>query len=621
MTSFSEKFLKCDMHLAGAHPRTFVTASMLKTLRERAAREGGAWDAMRTAALQTAKTTLAGPLPPLDPNTTAEGAALQLAFVHALWPDAGLVEAALAHIARAFACDNWVWHGHRPLRMDLYSSAATAHIAIAYDLLYDSLSEEQRGWIVRGLLARDLSWFFEIAAAKSEWWTKCRMNWQSVMMGNLGIAIMCTMERVPEWQRGIAMAIEGVVEVLDEEGPDGSHREGLGYWHYGIGEAAWFGLALKTFTGGQVNLFEHPYLRATRDFPLHMNTPDGGCFDFEDCGSHAQGDWLVALLAREYRDSALQSLVRVPEVMDMRFAVCYDPSLDASLPDETPTAHYFPCTQTVCLRSGWNVDATFVAFHAGKTTVPHAHLDVGSFIVGSHGRRLVPDSGVWTYDHYHGFFDVSGPRWDFDGNATLGHSLLLVDGQGQRYGEEHYAAIQSVELGKGADRIVCDVQPAYGTLLSRFIRYFVYLRPNIVVVLDDIASAVPRHFAWLLQYAGTVELGKGRWRIRNGDAAADVIFWGAKQEDGYRMTEERRTSHYRSAYSTDITRVVQFVSVGPMHRQREWRPAAVIVVGDATMHDCEAEFTSAGPVVTVAVTAAEETRTLSFDLVNKSIRA
>lgn len=558
------------------HPRVFLSKAKLSRLRERSTKEGTAWERM----LENAESTAREPLKPLGPDDRPAQGVVELAFAYALWEDELFLRALLSRIERAFECENWVWHGHRRTRMDLLSSNTTSAIALAYDWLYETLSDSERTWLIEGLKARDLTWFFEIASRKTEWWTNCRMNWQSVMMSNLGVTILATLDQVPDWREGLKLAIEGVVEVLDEEGEDGSHREGVSYWAYGIGESAWFALALKEATKSLINLFEHPYFDATRNFALYMLTPDGGCFDFEDCHWSSERSWLIALLAREFRDTALQSLVSPPESMNVRFALSYDPSLEARLEEETPTSFFFPCIGTVSMRSDWGERATLLCFHAGKTTVPHSHLDVGSFIIGTRGERLIPDSGVWRYDHYHGFFDTSGPRWDYDANSTIGHNLILVDGEGERFGEEHYGEILSVELGGDVEWVVSDLRRLYAPLLSRFVRYFVFVKADAVVVLDDISSEEPRHFEWLLQFSGELSLNKHRARIRKGDALAELFLHGIQQSEGYRVSLHRRITHYTTAYSDEASREVKFLSFGPIHRQKLWRPKVAILLGD-----------------------------------------
>lgn len=95
------------------------------------------------------------------------------------------------------------------------------------------------------------------------------------------------------------------------------------------------------------------------------------------------------------------------------------------------------------MKSSWDNDSSFIGFKSGFTAVPHSHLDINSFVFYAYGRRLLKDLGSWPYtpDKGLGFFDVSDRRWNYEANSTLGHNTLLVNGQGQKYGEENYGLI------------------------------------------------------------------------------------------------------------------------------------------------------------------------------------
>lgn len=534
------------------------------------------------------------PAEPLIQEDNLDGDALELAFAYTILGDARFREVSLAQVDRILKADTWVWH--KGLRIDLHSAMLTSSLALVHDLLYEDLSEPQRDTIVSGLLKRDLAHYEKIVESGSEWWTACQMNWQAVVHGHIGIAALAICERLPNWRRVIAAATSGVLGFLDGQPVDGSNREGLQYWHFGIGEAVWFGLALRTASRGAVNLLSHRYLQVTGEFARHMSTPDG-CFDFEDCCNFRADDWLIAALSRESESPSLRAMV-APFDFDhrpfrkvsaparaMRHIVALEPALPKKerpeRTDEGPS-RYFEGSSTICMRSDWGPDATFVAFHAGKTRSPHCHLDTGSFIMGSHGERLIPDAGFWPYGQ--GFFDYRGTRWDFDGAASVGHNVLLVDGSGPRYAGESRGHLQSVELAADCDRIVCDLSSAYGRTVRRYVRYFAFLRPNIVVLLDDVEGRGPRYYKCNFQIGGSAKLGESRVDIRNGRAAAAVVFCNLDKQRGYRMTEETRASYYSPSVDdhTGQPSAIRTFSVGSLHREGKWLLGAVVFIGQAS---------------------------------------
>ncbi len=561
------------------HPRCFLSSGGVS-----------APDGYRDYALRLSER----PAEPLIQEDNLDGDALEMAFAYTILRDTQLLEASLAQVERILKAKTWVWH--QGLRIDLHSCMVTSSLALIYDLLYTDLSEPRRDTIISGLLKRDLRCYETIVQSGSEWWIDCRMNWQAVVHGHIGIAALAVCERLPNWRRVIAAATHGVLGFLDSQPTDGSNREGLQYWHFGIGEAVWFALALKTASRDAVNLLLHPHLRAAGEFARHMSTPDG-CFDFEDCCNFRADDWLTAVLSRECNTPALRAMVAPFDCQKRPFrkvgaparAMRHMVALDGALPweetsersDHGPTSRYFEGNATICMRSHWAQDATFVAFHAGLTRSPHCHLDTGSFIIGSHGKRLVPDAGFWPYGK--GFFDFRGARWDFDGASAVGHNVLLVDGTGPRYTARSRGRLLSVELGGGCDRIACDLSSAYGRKVRRYVRYFVFLRPNIVVLLDDVEGRGTRDYKWNFQIAGSAKLGDGRVEIENGSAAASVVFCNLDKQRGYRMTEETRASYYTASVDDSPGQfpTTRAFSIGSLHREKKWLLGAVVLVGEA----------------------------------------
>jgi hypothetical protein len=518
-----------------------------------------------------------------------DGGALELAFAYLIWPEQRLLRASLALVDLLLNAHSWVWH--KGYKIDLRSCMVTSCLALIYDTLYDALTPIQRHAITHSLLERDLGIYQGIASSQSEGWTNSRMNWQSVVHSHIGIAALAMGDELPNWREILRLATLGVIDFLDAQPEDGSYPEGLLYWHFGIGEAAWFAYLLKLASRDQVTLLAHPYFAATGKFAYHMSTPDG-CFDFEDCCSFRADDWLAALLARECNDRVLGSIVVPFDIHNPPFRKINVPArvirhilpdvegLPSEPPEDYPTSHYFRGTETVCMRSDWRPNATYVAFHAGRTALPHSHSDVGSFIVGSRGRRLIPDAGFWPYAP--GYFQYDSIRWDFDGAAATGHSILLIDSAGPLWGNDCDGRFLSVTLGPGADSVACDLTSAYKNRVASYVRYFIFLHPDLILILDDVKGLQPRYYKWLIQTSGSVELGEERCRIRNEDATATIQFYNLSKERGYRMTSETRISHYGSFVDDhQAPPSVEYVSVGALHREANWLVGAAIFIGDS----------------------------------------
>jgi hypothetical protein len=90
------------------------------------------------------------------------------------------------------------------------------------------------------------------------------------------------------------------------------------------------------------------------------------------------------------------------------------------------------------LRSGWQDDATYVGIKAGSPGAPHAHMDIGSFVVDMKGVRWAVDLGSQGYHSLESRgIDLwnrkqDGGRWTVFRLNNYSHNTLVVDGQLQR---------------------------------------------------------------------------------------------------------------------------------------------------------------------------------------------
>jgi len=519
---------------------------------------------------------------PADPNQAA-WEAVPLALIARLDGRPECAAAAWARIAAALDHGDWVMPPHKPLQVDLGYATIAENLALAFDWSYPDLSAEQRARGERDLAAR-LDLYRQIQADQSEWWAKAVHNWRTVICGDMGVVALVLRDADPQWRDALALSIEGVVASLEDNGQDGSYNEGVGYWGYGVGQGGIFAAALKSATAGRVDLFRHPYLAATGDFSLHFATPDGGSFGFED-GSHSDrpNPWLVALLAREYQRSDLQWLARSAGDQSLWTFLFTDPALPAQ-PTGAATGRFFPNIQTAVTRTAWADDATFLGLHAGSTTVNHAHLDVGTFILSARGRRLVSDPGVWSYDHSVLFFNNAGPRWDYEANSSVGHNVVLVEGQGQHYASECRGEITVAQFSPTLDRFVCDAGAAYGGLLKSWVRYVVFAKPDAVLIVDHVVPAQPAHLSWLLHPEGTIKPDDTRFTITNEDAALDGIiadFELRRPAEGYKVGVTERETFYHDRSDRPVRRMNRYLSFESLHQVAEWVVPVLLVARSA----------------------------------------
>ena len=109
-------------------------------------------------------------------------------------------------------------------------------------------------------------------------------------------------------------------------------------------------------------------------------------------------------------------------------------------------------------------DGVLLAIRAAHNAKTHRHFDLTSFILRAGGRGLIIDAGHPTYSaRYWG-----GSAEEIYERESLGHNCILVDGVGQKSGEEYRAQITRFQ-DDGAYKVLCvDMQAeAMGIKLHR----------------------------------------------------------------------------------------------------------------------------------------------------------
>lgn len=123
----------------------------------------------------------------------------------------------------------------------------------------------------------------------------------------------------------------------------------------------------------------------------------------------------------------------------------------------------------------------------------HSHADQNSFVVNAGGQRLAIESG-----YYDGYKTAHWLNWY---HTTKAKNAITYDGGlGQLFyesgGRMGYGKVTGFTHAASHDIVSGDATAAYGGALSKAQRSLVYLRPNLILVYDDLASATSRQWEW-----------------------------------------------------------------------------------------------------------------------------
>lgn len=402
-------------------------------------------------------------------------------------------------------------------------------------------------------------------------WTTRVMNWRTVMCSSLALAGMAFLPNCDEAHELIEYAIEGALVILADGDRAGGWNEGPGYWEYGIGHLAQFALFLRTLTGGDVDLFRHPYLQRTGDFRLAMTVRPGRVWNWSDCHKDMRSSTLLSLLARVYRRGDYQDLLLTEGISNLWQVYYLDQSVKREPAAERPTTAYFPDLGVVAMRSGRRQESSYVGVKGGIVGrgIGHQHMDVGSLVVFAEGQELLAELDPWAYAEgtgkAGGFFDRTGPRWDYDYCGSIGHNVATISGQYRKWTYNGGAKVIATSFSDEFGGVIMDTSQVYGRPVTRARRAVVTLFPDVAVVIDDLAAREPVHLQTLYHYLGRVKIADDTFTISKGGASLHAASLAPSLDDNIILGHDERTVHYH-ATAGPVSRENRYVYIQNLHR-------------------------------------------------------
>jgi len=381
---------------------------------------------------------------------------------------------------------------------DHYNGDAGRMMAAVYDWLYPALNQAQRDRIRGALLEKVVTRVR--GDYEFHWWaTAYRCNWCGVCNSGVGITGLALLTENPQLTDIVAESYNRINSMFSELGVDGGWQEGGGYWRYGVETSCFFADALKRLTNSRYNLFENKRLRNNPvTFPLHISLPGKRSLNFEDSGGgYLSGNtFLINKLAVETNsnEAAYYRNEIFGEGDDIFDIIWQRPDIEGAAP-KIPSIHFRTIDWWV-MRSDFNdKNKVLVAGKAGKNDDPHhGHLDIGHFVVYWQGEYFIQDLGRRGYDEK--YFDQV--RYDYPEASSVGHNVVLVNGEKQIPGKEYKQAynydiggeVIEFRTSESQDYVIMDPTDAYPKKeLKKWRRHVVLDKPNVTLVVDEIDAA------------------------------------------------------------------------------------------------------------------------------------
>lgn len=362
-------------------------------------------------------------------------------------------------------CDEYSWclpahQGKLELNstvVDLFASETGFWLALIYHLLGDRLDALVKDRIEAEIERRIIKPF--LAVDNYGWWEVGKSNWTAVCVCNVSACTMLMRPRLMT-EELIARFNKAMSGYIDGFGDDGICLEGCGYWAYGVGFFTIYADLMRRFTGGSVDWFAHPRIRAVATFPQRMFLSGNASVSFADGGRSLR--YAIGVLHRLKDEYPEDVLIYSPDYATYDIGcgrVGYRLFTAAWMREEY---YYSPADDRVSFESyaedaKWLVKRTMsygFAAKAGYNDELHNHNDAGSFIFAKNGVQWLVDIGAGKYTRQY----FSSERYDILEPSGFGHSLPLFGGETQRFGKEYAATDVHYESGVFS----MDIAGAYG---------------------------------------------------------------------------------------------------------------------------------------------------------------
>jgi len=462
------------------------------------------------------------------PARQAEGTAWSLcsalgsnSLVYALTGDREAGDFAKKVLLQMVTWDTWsnrIYHTRYKLKVGLRMGRVAMGAAMAYDMVYDLLTEEERAKVRAGILKLGIQPVYdEYVTGKRRGFMN---NWMGVNVGGAGACALAIAGDDPKDPHKMDPYINGFLDryraFIDYcAGDDGAYGEGVGYLSYGFEIVPFLVMAAKNVVGA--DLFRDSNLGKVWLYPAYMQAPGGkGYVNFNDSSYGCKvADHLYAMCAAATKNPHPQWLFHhgrnfTPSAGIMNLLM-YDTNLKPKPLDDLPTSRYFPSFGQAVFRTGWGDEDILFAFKSSRMFT-HGHSDPNSFVLYAFGEPLAIDPGCggggytnplyktyYRYAEAHNLVLMNRKRpWEW---RTRGRTSDFV-------GSRFYDAVAGNVSNKGVTHR----------------REVVFVKPHYVVIFDRIAAPKDAEFNWLLHGPGkapkavsvkgnTVTLTRGKARL------------------------------------------------------------------------------------------------------------
>ena len=422
---------------------------------------------------------------------------LRNALIFKVTGDKAHKECALKQIYSLFNLSQWPeWrdqaHACQQNPADLRTGMLSSDVGIAYNWLRSSLTQKERQRIVDGIDQCGIQRFLD-SLPRKPFWLDRPTNWQTCVVGGLGICGMALGDDHPKSKFLIKLSREKMDSYQKIFGPEGEFNESPGYAG-AVGLVVVYYSALQSIEKSTADcLKKFPFPQAAR-WIQYLTLGPKRLAGFGDCHpeaapfvahyaavADATGDPVIQGLSQQFRAGILGT--DTPDIFEI---VWGNPDIPAKKPGADYPLHITFKAHGACFssRTDWKRSGSDCVVYGKAGREPaHAHCDAGQVCIDAHGERLIIDHGVPAGGYPEDFFGKN--RTKYYNASVLGHNLLTIDDREHpnRATKGHFLSEGLLPDGLGVhwhyDLKVCH------TNASKITRTVFHFLPNIIVVIDD----------------------------------------------------------------------------------------------------------------------------------------
>lgn len=533
---------------------------------------------------------------------------MRCAYVHLLSGDAKQLPVARLALDRILGFKRWDWileDGTQSVGVMRNGMTATA-VVLALDWLGDHIDADQREAVdkfvgeisgpaaqraVFGMTHHDqvkgwtmdpeMTGYHPVDVSK---WPVIldRINLRIIATSGLASSAAYLKGRHPDAAQWAEEAQASLRLFASREQPDATFPEGIGYWSFTY---SYYILCLELLrrSYGQDD-------RGVLDFPAMTRYVLGSTITTHDDrtdfvnisdANQSAGAEPLAWIGRQFRDATSNYLISLPNTVRQETpttfwgAIWFDETVPARRAADTALDRIIS-PGIITSRSGWETGDSLLCLRTGEPE-NHEHADRNSLLFFYNGERLINDPLKASYN-------PPESRWQL--RLPPAHSAVLIDGQGHIYhnGEEGTnastarAILQDYRTGRNWMIAVSDAADAYqrANLPAQQVqRTVIFLKPEILIVLDRVALSEPR----------PVQV---RFQAYNDDGKGQVVTC----EHGFKVSRPHATLH--ASVGTLHTRTIE-TSKLPIKNEEEKFPYVEISSPAFTHHEILTVSTAAPP--------------------------